>query len=615
MTAEPEVAAGERSSRPTRFDTVLVVVLALSVFCQRVDYVLWVEKGFPVPDITYVVVATILLGRAAVLYRRGSLPLVRPDRRELTLLAFLLVVAATSLAAAAVGAAKRTTPAPPKNLMQLDPVTAHASYPVNAAVSSGGAGGTLLVRPRPRARSQLTFNTSNGIPYAVVPGKPYTFSVSARAARGTPRITLFLIQRAGGRVVGAAGRVTRVSSARWVRARVTVTTAPGLLTVSPVVAIAPSPTPSSLSLREFQLVGASHPVLAGPSSSNTTAGLRVEPVQSLKTLLHLAFLVVVALVLGRMLTLPLLRSAFVSFFLFSVAVAFVAIAQALDQNLLHLGVADALRLVSRPSGSFDRPVSVFSEPAYLGYFSLAGAAVGLWLYSLQRMRWIAAGIGVCLAAVLLAASAGPIVAAVPVLVYIAWRAAPILKRMWRSLAVAAIVVIVLLVVLPAGSTLVDRASAILSGSDASASLRYALDKASITIWQLSPATGVGLGNVRFYLPDLVHFSFTPGAVYSYQEANAYLGMLAECGILGLAALVAVMVSLLVPISGASRGLDWITSVPILMFAVAFFFIGGLIAPMFWFWVGLRLAAANQAGELATLETAETSRRMRAAIAS
>ena len=319
--------------------------------------------------------------------------------------------------------------------------------------------------------------------------------------------------------------------------------------------------------------------------------------------------------MGRMLTLPLLRSALVSFFLFSVAVAVVAIAQALDQNLLHLGVADTLRLVSRQSGSFERPVSVFSEPAYLGYFSLVGAAIGIWLYSLRRARWIAAGIALCLAAVLLAASAGPIAAAVPVLVYTAWRAAPILKRMWRSLAVAAIAGVVLLVVSPTGSTLVDRARAILSGSDASASLRYAINKASITIWELSPATGVGLGNVRFYLPDLVHLSFMPDTVFRFQEANAYLGMLAECGILGLAALVAVLVSLLVPISGASRELDWITSVPILMFAVAFFFIGGLISPMFWFWVGLRLALANQARELAPLETTETSSRMQAAIAS
>jgi O-antigen ligase len=614
MTAEPKVAAGRRPSRPTRFDTVLVVVLALSVFFQRFDYLLWLDKGFPVPDITYAVVATILLARAAVLYRKGWLPRERPHSREVVLLAFLFVVAATSLAAAAVGAARHATPAPPRNLMQLDPVTAHASYPENATVSSGGTGGTLLVRPRPRARSQITFNTSNGIPYAVAPGKPYTFSVSARAATGTTRITLYLIQRAGGRVVGAAGPVTLVSSGRWVPARVTVTTAPRLLTVSPVVAIAPSSTPSAVSLREFQLVGASHPALAS-SSPNTTSSLRAEPVQSLRTLVHLAFLVVVALVIGRMLTLPLLRSALVSFFIFSVAVAFIAIAQALDQNLLHFGVADALGLISRQSGSFERPVSVFSEPAYLGYFSLAGAAVGLWLYSLRRARWIAAGIGLCLAAVLLAASAGPIAAAVPVLVYIAWRAAPILKRMWRSIAVAAIAGVMLLVVLPAGTTLVDRARAILAGSDASASLRYAIDKASITIWELSPATGVGLGNVRFYLPDLVHLSFAPDTVYRYQEANAYLGMLAECGIFGLAALVAVLVSLLVPVSGAARELDWITSVPILMFAVAFFFIGGLIAPMFWFWVGLRLALANQARELAALETTKTSSRMQAATAS
>ncbi len=43
MTRQPEVAAGRRSSRPNRFDVVLVVALALSVFFQRLDYVLWLE--------------------------------------------------------------------------------------------------------------------------------------------------------------------------------------------------------------------------------------------------------------------------------------------------------------------------------------------------------------------------------------------------------------------------------------------------------------------------------------------------------------------------------------------------------------------------------------------
>jgi O-antigen ligase len=610
MTGEPEVAANRR---PTRFDTLLVIVLALSVFCQRLDYVLWVEKGFPVPDITYAVVATILLGRVAVLYRKGLLIVKRPDRREAALLAFLLVVAATSAAAAVVGAARHTSPAAPTNLMQINPVSARAAYPEHATIS-GGPAGTFLVRSRPRGRSQLSFNTSSGVPYAVVPGKPYTFSVFARAASGTPTITLFLIQRAGSRVVAAAGRATRLSSARWSRARVTVTTAPRLDTVSPVITVARSASASSFYVRGFQLVGASHPVLV-TSSPNTVARLHAEPAQSLKTFVHLAFLVIVALALGRMMTLPLLRSALIAFFVFSVAVAGIAIAQALDQNLLHLGVANKLQLISRQSGTFQRPVSVFSEPAYLGYFSLAGAATGLWFYSLRRTRWIAAGVAVCLVAVLLAASAGPIAAAVPVTVYVAWRAAPSLKRVWRTIAVAAVAGIVLLVVVPAGSTLVDRARAIVSGSDPSASLRYAIDKASMTIWELSPSTGVGLGNVRFYLPDLVHLSFAPGTVYRYQEANAYLGMLAECGVFGLAALVAALISLLVPISNASRELDWITTVPILMFAVAFFFIGGLIAPMFWFWVGLRLALANHAREPAPLETTEASSRVEAAVAS
>ena len=438
MTRQPEVAAGRRSSRPNRFDVVLVVALALSVFFQRLDYVLWLEG---ISD-----TGRHLRGRRRdpVRTRRVSpsegLASTHPTEPEGDHAAGISAhrdrdVGGGSCSRRSQGniaaAAREPDAGRPHHRPGRLPQECHCLFrrhQRNATRTTAAAG-----------CSQVTFNTSSGIPYAVVPGKPYTFSVSVRAARGTPTVRLFLIQRAGGRVVVAAGPVAHISRTRWVRARVTVTTAPRLLTINPVIASAPLPTPGSLSLRDFQLVGAAHPVLS-PSSPDATPGLRAHPGQSLKSLLHLAFLVAVALVMGRMLTLPLLRCALVSFFLFSVVAAFVAIAQALDQNLVHVGAADALRLISRRSGGFERPVSIFSEPAYLGYFSLAGAAVGLWLYSLRRERWIAAGIGLCLAAILLAASAGPIVAAVPVLVYMVWRAAPLVRRMWSSLAVVAIAV-------------------------------------------------------------------------------------------------------------------------------------------------------------------------------
>jgi O-antigen ligase len=328
----------------------------------------------------------------------------------------------------------------------------------------------------------------------------------------------------------------------------------------------------------------------------------------MKTLLHVGFLAVLALVLARMLTVPLIRRALVSFFVLSAATATLAIVQAIDQNVVEIGLADSLGLLSRTSNGFVRPNAVFTEPAYLGYASVAGGVIGLWLYSVRRSWWVAAGLAACVAGVLLAASAGPIVAAIPVVVYVFWRAAPELRRLLPSFAAAAAVGVAVVVFVPAGSTIIDRADAIVSGSDASAELRYEMNRASIDIWQLAPVTGVGLGNTRHYMPSLIDLSFIPNAHYEFNESSAYLAALAECGPLGLIALITFLVSLLVPIS-AYRSFDWVTTAPILMFTVAFFFIGGLLMPAFWLWVSLRLALANQARERARIAPVESPSRL------
>src|SRR5206468_9408910 len=142
---------------------------------------------------------------------------------------------------------------------------------------------------------------------------------------------------------------------------------------------------------------------------------------------HFAYMALITLLLGRLLTPALLRRAFATFFVLTVAAAVVACLQALDQNALHTGATSALHLLSRQNPGFIRPCSIFSEPAILGYYMLSGTIAGLWLAAASASRWIWLGIGLCVIASLLGAAAGPAVAFFVGFVYLLWRAWRVLR--------------------------------------------------------------------------------------------------------------------------------------------------------------------------------------------
>ena len=328
--------------------------------------------------------------------------------------------------------------------------------------------------------------------------------------------------------------------------------------------------------------------------------------QSIKTFAHFAYMALITLLLGRLLAPALLRRAFATFFVLAVAAAAIACLQALDQNVLHTGATSTFHLISRSTDGFIRPCSVFSEPAILGYYMLIGVIAGLWLYAASKNRWIWLGIGLCLVATLLSAAAGPAAALIPVFLYLLWRAARVWRRFWRELAVITVAATAVLVFLPVGQTLSNRASATLSGSDNSAQFRLKFDRASITIWHLSPLTGVGLGNARYYNPSLVHFGseFSPNQQSEFQSVNSYLGTLSETGVFGLLLLATMMLALFLPFGRVRREGAWVTEAPILLCIVAFFFINLLAFPIFWFWAGARLAQLRQLERLAAGESAQ-----------
>jgi hypothetical protein len=336
---------------------------------------------------------------------------------------------------------------------------------------------------------------------------------------------------------------------------------------------------------------------------------RANGLQVVKTYAHLCVFLAAALALGRALTPSLLRFALIVFFVLGVVTAMIGVLQALDQNALHLGMASALHLNFRETvpGSFIRPTSVFSEPAYFGYTMTISAVIGVLLVARINLVLGVGGAVLCCVALLLSGSAGATAFAPVVALYLAvgvlrWPSRNVLvghRRRIVSVSVVSLIVLVgFLTITPAGSTLLNRAEAVLNGSDQSAQLRHAQNSAALTIWKRDPVTGVGLGETRLYMPQLVHVSFMPADTVMFESANAYLALLAEAGPVGIGGLVLILGILFAPYprrDSVGDPLERISRTVILLIALEFLLIGGFLLPPLWFWAGVRLSLETRSG--------------------
>lgn len=313
--------------------------------------------------------------------------------------------------------------------------------------------------------------------------------------------------------------------------------------------------------------------------------------QTLKTYFHLLALLTAALVLGRALTPDLVRYTLRSYFVFAAAVSALALLQALNDNVFSVGLTEALGLKTRISGDFVRPLAVFSEPAYLGYASLAGVLIGLWDYHSRPSRATGLGIAFCLLALLVTSAMGPIVigALLAAFMFLTGR----VQRISPSLVATIGLIFLVLMLSPAGDTVYGRIEDMMYGNDASSIDRSALNQGSLEIWKTSPITGVGLGNSRFYLDEFVYVAGIR-TTSEFPAANVYLALLGEVGVIGVLSLVAVLVLLM---QGKRPWKDigsteTLTRLLIVLTAMQFLVIGNFLLPPFWLWAGLRLGAQH-----------------------
>jgi O-Antigen ligase len=357
--------------------------------------------------------------------------------------------------------------------------------------------------------------------------------------------------------------------------------------------------------REYVVVGFIAVVLVlGAASLLTLPTWMSSGSQLAKSSIHLSFLAYAAILIGRAVSRTLFEFAMKLYFLFASAAAAFAIVQAVDLNAGHSFLTRHLHLIFRPHpNGYKAPCSIFSEPAQLGYISVAALVIGVLMWRSIGLRRTIAGCILCVLALLLSFPAGATIVAVVLALILAIERRPKLsKRTWGGVAAIAAILAAVALASPVGSALYSRASGIVTGSDPSAQYRTAIDNASIRIWKIAPATGVGIGDSRKLLPSIFHFQ-TPYVTtpQKFNDSNAYLSLLAETGVIGVAASLVLLATFIWPETRPPR-FATITQLNIVGIAVSFFVAGSFLLPTLWFWGGLRLASIRSTGAPDLFET-------------
>lgn len=347
---------------------------------------------------------------------------------------------------------------------------------------------------------------------------------------------------------------------------------------------------SRATAREYIAAGFVVPlVVLGILSVLTLPGWMSSGSQVLKSSVHLAFLAYAAILIGRAVSRELFEFAMKLYFGIASGAAALAIVQALDLNAGHGSLTRHLHLIFRPHpNGYKAPCSIFSEPAQLGYFMVAALVIGVLMWRSIGPRWAIAGSAMCALALLLSFPAGPVLVALVLgLILLIERRPKLSGRAWAGVGALLVVMVAVALASPEGSALYSRASGIVTGSDASAQYRAADSRASIRIWKIAPVTGIGLGDTRRVLPFVFHSRLRANAS-GFNDSEAYLSLLGETGVLGLAAGLLVIAAFIWP---PTRPLRFAT-VPQLNtigVAVSFFVAGSFLLPPLWFWGGLALA--------------------------
>jgi hypothetical protein len=304
---------------------------------------------------------------------------------------------------------------------------------------------------------------------------------------------------------------------------------------------------------------------------------------ALLSYLHLLFFVVLCLAVCFAADAPSVMLAYRIIAFWAVLGVAIGVVQLVDQNLIHSGLSELLGLRSRTAAGFIRPVSVFSEPAYFGYFSLLGAAACL---SFRRASWSRKGLIVfCLLGAVIPMALGPLLLLALIAVAYFFKSGISAKLKQGAML---LVILLLAASSPFFEVLQRRLEKLMAATDPSGNVRIALNEASYRLISEQPLTGIGIGESEFVFPAMVS---VPGVdfVARYQAGNSYLAIAGEQGIPLAILLFVPMLLILFKRTDPGSSLEG-GRVQMAVFTGSWLFVSSIGLPTFWVCYGLLLAA-------------------------
>lgn len=321
-----------------------------------------------------------------------------------------------------------------------------------------------------------------------------------------------------------------------------------------------------------------------------------DPLQTILTLAHFVQLSTLALVMWATLSSSELTMVIDALITCAMLAAIIGFVQLVDMNFLDFQLTDRFNWRFRPMGSLYRPVSIFSEPAYYGYYMLFAAGALKWPLSHYHTRARRFAPLLILASVS-TLSLGPIFALIG---YTAiWL---IVARNRRDSIIGLVLAMgTTIIISPIGLLLSERLSRVLEMSDSSTIVRAEMNSASLELLAANPLFGVGLGQARFSLPELVAAT-NFGYNFTGQAGNSYLAILVEQGAAGAAplflTLTIIAVRLLSRSGSNSSGILILT-----VLLISWLAISSIGLPISWVLIGILMSMDKvcfQCGQACTL---------------
>jgi O-antigen ligase len=263
--------------------------------------------------------------------------------------------------------------------------------------------------------------------------------------------------------------------------------------------------------------------------------------QFLKSDAHLLFYVLFVFVIIRLLDKALLQKLLRFYYICGIVLALLGMLQFIHLNLYHIPGLDQLLFGSKElyDTGITRVSSVFNEPSCFSYFLLDWMGVGLWYVLIRRQSKYWIFVVPLLITLFFCASLGGYIGFL-VFLYLVFSEFTVIRSL----------ILVLLSSFTSHffvTSVASRITDVASGFDPSMVMRMDSVQAALKVWLTDPLVGVGIGNASFYTPAFYEGLWLyciDSSAFHIAVDSVYLLILAESGIIGFAAFLIMIVTII-----------------------------------------------------------------------